>query len=277
LFVTTFFKFAVWSFLLYGLYCGLLFIIQRQIIFPRGMIPQPPAVDLESLGVQSHPLQTSFGRVETWFMPPAEGTRAGRSPAVIFGHGNGELIDFWPEALKRFTEFGVALMLVEYPGYGRSEGSPSRSSIAETFVKAYDRLVSLEGIDSSRIVLFGRSLGGGAVCDLAKERPSAALILMSTFKSVRSFAARYLAPAFLIRDPFDNWTVVRRYAGPVLVIHGRSDEIIPLEHGQALHSAAQDGKMIIYSAGHNDCPPDWDVFWRDIETFLKEANVLPNG
>jgi pimeloyl-ACP methyl ester carboxylesterase len=241
------------------------------------MIPQPPAVDPDPLGVQLHPLQTSFGRVETWFMPPVEGARGGRSPAVIFGHGNGELIDFWPEALKRFNELGLALMLVEYPGYGRSEGSPSRASIAETFVKAYDRLVSLEGIDPARIIFFGRSLGGGAVCDLAEKRPAAALILMSTFKSVRTFATRYLAPAFLIRDPFDNMRVVRRYAGPVLVIHGRFDEIIPLEHGKALHSAARDGKLIIYPAGHNDCPPDWDVFWRDIETFLKEAKVIPNA
>jgi len=122
--------------------------------------------------------------------------------------------------------------------------------------------------------LFGRSLGGGAVCDLALKRPSAALILMSCFKSVNAFAVRYLAPAFLIRDPFDNLATVSQYLGPVLVMHGKFDEVVPFGHGQALHSAAQNGKMIVYEAGHNDCPPDWAVFWRDVEDFLRETGIL---
>ena len=96
---------------------------------------------------------------------------------------------------------------------------------------------------------------------------------MSCFTSVRSFAIRYLAPSFLIRDPFDNLAVVRDYSGPVLVIHGRIDEIIPFGHGKALHAAARNGKMIAYEAGHNDCPPDWAVFWRDVEEFLKANGI----
>jgi hypothetical protein len=169
---------------------------------------------------------------------------------------------------------GVGLLLVEYPGYGRSAGSPSQESISETFIKAYDRLAARQDVDASRIVLFGRSLGGGAVCDLALKRPSAALILMSCFKSVSAFAVRYLAPAFLIRDPFDNLSVVRQYPGPVLVIHGNFDEVVPFSHGRALHAAAPNGKMIAYPAGHNDCPPDWAVFWRDVEEFLRTHGIL---
>jgi fermentation-respiration switch protein FrsA (DUF1100 family) len=97
---------------------------------------------------------------------------------------------------------------------------------------------------------------------------------MSAFKSVKDFTVRYLAPAFLIRDPFDNLEAVRHYPGPVLVIHGDADEVVPFSHGQALHAAARNGKMIVYSAGHNDCPPDWAVFWRDVEGFLRAAGVL---
>jgi fermentation-respiration switch protein FrsA (DUF1100 family) len=193
---------------------------------------------------------------------------------VIFGHGNGEKIDFWPEELEGFTRLGIALLLVEYPGYGSSAGSPSQDSITQTFVAAYDDLVSRKDIDSSRIIFFGRSLGGGAVCALAQRRSSAALILMSTFTSVRSFAKQFLVPSFLVRDPFDNLAVIKNYPGPVLILHGRRDEVIPFTHGQKLYKSVQNGKMIAYEAGHNDCPPDWNVFWRDMADFLRDRGII---
>ena len=257
---------------IYTVYCVLLFLAQRQVIFPRYMIPAPPAPDYKTLGVEPLWLEASFGRVEAWYLPPESTGKP--CPAVIFGHGNGELIDYWPDELGRFASMGVGLLLVEYPGYGRSAGSPSQGSISETFALAYDLLAARSDVDSGRIVLFGRSLGGGAVCDLALKRPSAAMVLMSSFKSVKAFAVRYLAPSFLIRDPFDNVEAVRRYPAPVLVIHGDSDEVVPFSHGQALHAAARNGKMVVYPAGHNDCPPDWAVFWRDIEEFLQAAGIL---
>jgi hypothetical protein len=257
--------------LIYAVYCLLLFLGQRHILFPRYMVPSPGPAALQGTRIETWWLETASGKVEAWYLPPAAAEKP--APAVIFGHGNGELIDYWPNELGRFSEMGIGLLLVEYPGYGRSDGSPSQESIAETFTLAYDRLAARTDVDPARIVLFGRSLGGGAVCDLALKRPSAALILMSCFESVSAFAVRYLAPAFLIRDPFDNLSAVRQYHGPVLVLHGQFDEVIPFGHGQALHAAAQDGKMIVYEAGHNDCPPDWAVFWRDVEEFLRANGI----
>lgn len=256
---------------IYAVYCALLFLAQRQVLFPRYMIPTPPAPEIKSPPTERWWLETSSGKVEAWYLPPAAAGKP--APAVIFGHGNGELIDYWPNELARFQEMGVGLLLVEYPGYGRSAGSPSQDSIAETFVLAYDRLAARTDVDPARIVLFGRSLGGGAVCDLALKRPAAALILMSCFKSVSAFAVRYLAPAFLIRDPFDNLAALRHYQGPVLILHGRSDEVVPFGHGQALYAAARNGQMIVYEAGHNDCPPDWAVFWRDVGDFLRTHGI----
>jgi hypothetical protein len=257
---------------IYAAYCALLFFTQRQVLFPRYMIPATAAPDLKAMGIEPVWLETSFGKVEAWYLPPKPDSKP--SPAVIFAHGNGELIDYWPNELGRFAAMGVGLLLVEYPGYGRSAGSPSQASISETFTRAYDILAARGDVDPGRIALFGRSLGGGAVCDLALKRPSAALILMSAFKSVSAFSVRYLAPAFMIRDPFDNLAAVRQYAGPVLVIHGSFDEVVPFSHGQTLHAAARNGKLIVYEAGHNDCPPDWEVFWRDVEGFLRASGVL---
>lgn len=267
-------KYIFWPICLYIAYCGLLFLLQRQIMFPRGMIPQPSPAANKIPGLEKIWLDTEFGKIESWLLPPLSGRDAGPAPVVIFGHGNGELIDFWPAELRQFGSLGIGLLLVEYPGYGRSAGSPSQVSIKATFIAAYDVLSSRKDIDASRIVLFGRSLGGGAVCALAAERPTAALILMSTFTSARSFAKRYLAPSFLVRDPLDNLSVVQKYKGPILIMHGRQDTVIPFSHGKELHKAAVRGKLIPYEAGHNDCPPDWKVFWQDIEAFLRENKII---
>ena len=259
---------------LYIAYCGVLFLLQRQIMFPRGMIPQPTPLDHRIPGLEKIWLETPAGKVESWLLQPVSGSAAGPAPAVIFGHGNGELIDFWPEELMGFTRLGISVLLVEYPGYGRSAGSPSQQSITAAFIAAYDALASRKEIDASRIVLFGRSLGGGAVCALSLQRPSAALILMSTFTSARSFAKRYLAPPFLVRDPFDNLSAVKKFRRPILILHGKHDTVIPFSHGTALHKAAERGKLIAYEAGHNDCPPDWNIFWQDIESFLRDNGII---
>ncbi len=169
---------------------------------------------------------------------------------------------------------GIGLLLVEYPGYGRSTGTPSQQSITNTFVAAYDALVSRKDVDPSRVVLFGRSVGGGAVCSLAMQRPSAALVLMSIFTSIQSMASKFLAPKFLVRDPFNNLEVIKGYKGPVLVIHGRYDSIIPYDHAIHLHRAAKKSRLITYESGHNDCPPDWNQFWKDIKLFLTDNGII---
>lgn len=263
-------KYTLIVVLTYVGYCALLFSMQRQMMFPRGFIPAPPHSARDIAGLEKIWLDTGVGKVESWYLPPATPRNGIPAPVVIFAHGNAELIDFWPDELKTFTKFGWGLLLVEYPGYGRSAGRPSQESIMQIFITAYDILTGRKDIDPECIVLFGRSLGGGAVCALAAERPSKALILMSSFTSVRSLAIRYLVPKFLVRDPFDNLEVVRNYKGSILIIHGKNDGIIPYSHGMKLHKAAPHSKLIAYDAGHNDCPPDWRVFWRDIESFLAE-------
>ncbi len=260
--------------LIYIAYCGMLFILQRQVLFPRYMIGNIPKGNVPAPGIEPAFLKTGSGKVEAWYMPPVSVLSGKPSAAVIFAHGNGELIDFWPEELRNFTKLGMGVLLVEYPGYGRSEGSPSQKSITDVFVSAYDFISAKKEVDPSRIVLLGRSVGGGAVCALAKKRPSAALILMSTFTSVRSFASKYFVPGFLMRDPFDNLETVGAYSGPVLIIHGKQDEIIPFSHGIMLSKAARNCKMIAYDCGHNDCPPDPHIFWRDIEYFLKQSGII---
>ena len=260
--------------LLYVAYCCLLFLFQRQVVFPRHHIGAPLGMAKGIPGLERIWLKTSDGKVEAWFLPATTNPGGGAAPAVIFAHGNAELIDFWPHDFGPATALGMGVLLVEYPGYGRSEGSPSQRSITEAFVAAYDALAAREDVDRARIALLGRSLGGGAACCLAAKRPSAALMLLSTFTSLWACASRFLVPGFLVLDPFDSLAVVGSYAGPVLVMHGKKDTLIPYRHGLALFQAAKDGTMLSYDCRHNDCPPSWHAFWQDATPFLRDAGIL---
>lgn len=266
--------FLFWGCLVYIAYCLILFVFQRKLMFPKYLLTEVPVNDAGQRSIEKIWLETSQGRTEAWYLTPDENKYHRPHPAVIFAHGNGELIDYWPNELSWFPEQGIGLFLIEYPGYGRSQGKPSQKNIAEVFINGYDLLAQRNDVDAEKILLLGRSIGGGAICDLAAKRPSAAMLLMSTFTSARFFAAGYLAPSFLVLDPFDNLPVVASYGRPILIVHGKHDEVVPFHHGEALYRAAPRGQIISYTCGHNDCPPDWQQFWLDITPFLVEIGFL---
>lgn len=245
-------KFAAGACVLYAVYCGLIFLAQRPVMFPRHIIQTPPRPDLSDKSGEVLRIPTDFGSVEAWYLKPQRGKSP--HPVMIVAHGNGELIDDNLADGLYMAARGVGVLLVEYPGYGRSPGRPSMKSISRTFISAYDMISQRPEVDSSRLIFFGRSLGGGAVCELSRHRPSAAMILMCTFTDTRFFIKRYLAPASLTRDPFDNLEAVSDYPGPILIIHGKQDEVIPFRHGKRLYEAAPNAQMISYDCGHNDFP-----------------------
>lgn len=238
--------------------------LQRRVIYPRPWAPigLPGVAGLErwTLGPSAE--------VEAFFLPPRAAS-GGLHPAIIFAHGNGELIDMWAPAFEVPRSWGVAVLLVEYPGYGRSGGAPSESSIRSVFRAAYDRLAARDDVDGARIFGYGRSLGGGAVCNLARDRELAALMLESTFTSLAPLAARMLVPKWMLLDRFDNLEAVRGFERPVLILHGRDDTLIPSSHAALLHAAAPQSELHLLPCGHNDCPQSWDL----IGDFLRRAGV----
>src|SRR5579862_878875 len=211
---------------LYLSYLCMLYFVQGAIIYP-GTKDRVDRIAPQPQGAELFHISTTEGNIEALFLPSSPDANATQQPAVIFGHGNGEVIDYWVSSLQEFQERGVGVLLVEYPGYGRSAGSPSEKSIRAAMDAAYDRLAADPRVDRNRIFGFGQSLGGGAICLLAKDRPLRALILQSTFTSQDALAARRWAPSFLLRDHFDNLSAVERFRGPVLVINGRDDRLIP--------------------------------------------------
>ncbi len=266
---------------------ALLFLVQRKVLFPRHLIvavPDVPAgvegreilrLGLDGTLLQAGGVPAGKGGVEAWFLPGKGVSAASPGPLLVFAHGNGEVIDLWPEALSPYRAAGVSLLLPEYRGYGRSEGTPSERAIRDDFVALLDLVTARPEVDAERVAYHGRSLGGGAVCALARLRPPRALILESTFTSIRDRAAALFIPGFLVRDPFDNEEVVTALDVPVLVMHGTRDGIVPLSDGEALAAAAPRGRFVAFDCGHNDFPgPDRAGYWAEIHALLRESGVV---
>ncbi len=254
----------------------LTFLLQRRLMYPgTSMEPGGPG-DGPPSGVERIWIEHDAGRSEAWLLP-ASGAEAGSPrPALIFLHGNGEFIDDWVEALRPFPrDLGVSLLLVEYPGYGRSTGAPTEARIVGVATAAWDRLAARPEVDAARMVAMGRSLGGGPAAALARLRDPAALVLLSTFTDVADLAVpRFWVPAFLVRDRYRNLEAVRAFPGPVLVMHGRNDAVIPVTHGRALAGAGDHVVFREMDCAHNDCPPPGAEWWEAVEAFLREAGVL---
>ena len=246
-------------------YVAAALLLQRSLLFPAppvrpSVVPPPEATRVQ--------LMTRAGAVEAWYLPPRDGAAA-PAPVIVFFHGNAELIDFVAFDFTVPRRWGMGVLAVEYPGYGRSEGSPSQATIASTATAAFDWLSAQSFVDRTRIVAYGRSLGGGAASILAKQRTPAALVLESTFTSVKTFARRFWVPEFAVLDAFDNLTAVSNYAGPLLVLHGANDQLIAPEHARQLAAASRRSELHLLPCGHNDCDRPWAV----VKTFL-EANAL---
>lgn len=250
----------------------LVFFVQRWIAFPGAFVDVPRTGPTPPTEGEQIWLQTDFGRVEAWLFA-ASGP--GPHPGVVYAHGNGELIDHWAPEMQGLAAGGVNAMAVEFPGYGFSDGKPTRGTIRATFQAAYDTMAARADTDPGRIVAYGRSMGGGAAGDLIRDRPIAALVLQSTFSSTMDAGRSMLIPGFLVRDRFDNVAAVHDFDGPVLLMHGLDDEVLPYAHAERIAAAREGLNVTRIDCRHNDCGRIWPDIRDEVLAFLKAEGILP--
>jgi hypothetical protein len=192
-----------------------------------------------------------FVRLHAWWVQP-ENPRG----VTLFLHGNAGNVTHRATALLALKEAGMAVLLIDYRGYGKSTGSPSEQGLYEDALAAYGVLLS-SGWQPRRIVLHGESLGTAVAIDLAARRECAGVVLEAPFPSARAVAARVLP--FL--GPLLVWGLasdekIGRVRAPLLFFHGDRDEVIPYDLGRALYDRAPGVKYFetVPGAGHNDLP-----------------------
>jgi fermentation-respiration switch protein FrsA (DUF1100 family) len=232
------------------LLAGTLFLTRR---LEHSLVFKPlhhPAGDWTVFERSPYPIEDVTFRAEDgtslhgWLIENPSGERT-----ILFLHGQEGNLTTYAERVFGLSELGVSVFLIDYRGYGKSEGRPSEGGLYLDARAAYRWLTNERRVRAERIVLYGLSLGGAAACDLVAQAPSVGgLILEATFTNARDLS-RAVAPWFprwFLRLSLDTRAKIRAVTVPKLIIHSRKDRFIPFSMGEILYRVAPDPKESLY-------------------------------
>ena len=186
-----------------------------------------------------------------WHVPASPGL-----PTVVFLHGNAGNIGDRENRIAAFAQAGIGILMVEYPGYGGEAGKPGERRLLEAGRRALDFL-DRSGLPSSRVILYGESIGTAIATRLATEREVGGLILESPYTSILDIARQivpWLPVRLLFLERFEQLSLIAMVHAPLLILQGALDQIIPSAMGRAVFEAANHPKRLWTTpeAGHND-------------------------
>ncbi|MBI4244980.1 MAG: alpha/beta hydrolase [Planctomycetes bacterium] len=181
----------------------------------------------------------------------------GSKHVLLFFHGNAGNISHRTDLMQEFLSRKIGVFLIDYRGYGKSEGKPSEQGFYKDAAAAYEYLVKDEKLRPDEIVIFGKSLGAAVAVDLAVNVRCAGVIIQSAFTSIVDMAKQiypFVPVSLLVRTKFDNLSRIKLVTAPKLFIHSRSDEVVQFEQGERLFNEAVEPKRfyIIQNALHNN-------------------------
>jgi len=262
--------------LVYALIAALLFVFQQGLVFfpTRGDYPATP--DFIDLSWHDVSLTADDGTdIAAWFVdgPDDDG------PIVLFFHGNAGDMSHRLATVGALHELGAATLMIDYRGYGRSDGSPDEHGLYRDARAAWRWLTGDAAYAPGRIVVFGRSLGGSVAAWLAARHKPAGLVLESPFTSLPDLAAHHypwLPARWLARYEFDTEAAIARTDCPVLIAHSRDDEIVPFRHAEALAGVRPEAtRRVRLSGSHNDPSLELNADWRQaLRGFIHRHTVM---
>lgn len=230
----------------------LMYTFQRYLIyFPAKEVPSRQGFHAEDM--QELSLKTSDGiAILAWYK-----AAKGAQPTVLFLHGNAGHIGYRMFLIRQFLANGFGVLLLEYRGYGGNKGKPSEEGLY-TDARAAMHFLKQEEISSQHIVIYGESLGTGVAVKMAEEFPACALVLQSPYTSMPA-VARFHYPWIFIPpwDKFNSVARIQNIKAPLLILHGKQDQVVPFEQGFALYNQANEPKAFIAldNRGHDNL---WD-------------------
>lgn len=246
--------FSSFIFIIFFVFIGLaviLYFFQSHLIYyPQAEIMATPKSI--NLSYQAVSFAAEDGvKLSGWFIP----ARRPRG-VVLFCHGNAGNISHRLDSIQVFNHLGLSVFIFDYRGYGQSEGKPTEKGTYLDAEAAWRYLVEERQVAPAEIIIFGRSLGGAIAAHLAQRHTPKALILESSFTSIRDMAAviyPFLPVRLLVRFHYHTIAYLKEVNCPLLIIHSPDDDLIPFRQGRRLFEAAGEPKEFLEISGsHNE-------------------------
>ena len=250
---------AVTGFIYFAIGLYLYFNQSRYVYFPSTEIASTPGDT--GINYEEVSFKTSDGiKLYGWFIK-------GGSKTVLIFHGNGGNISYCLDLAEIFYEMDLSVFLIDYRGYGKSEGIPTENGTYLDADAAWQYLINEKRARPEDIIIFGKSLGGPIAAYLASKKNPGKLIIDSSFTSIKDVGAE-LYPILPVRKFFKfNYSTteyIKNINCPVLVIHSRNDEYIPFKHGEKIFETAHEPKYFLEISGdHNSS------FIQSSETYIE--------
>jgi pimeloyl-ACP methyl ester carboxylesterase len=247
--------------IVYIIVCLGLFWGQNRLIFrPIAKLANTPdslGLDYQEVWIPVKPWRGKTEKLHAWWLPG----QMGDDKVMLYLHGNGGNISYNLTALQAFNKLGFSTLIIDYRGYGRSEGDfPSEAEVYRDAQSAWDYLLKNRGIKPENIFIYGHSLGGAIAIDLAVRKPQAAAVITDgTFTSMRALVDRiplyrFFPTDLILHQHFDSLNKLKLLRMPLLLIHGNRDQDIPAVMSQVLYDKATVPKklLILPKAAHHD-------------------------
>ncbi len=208
-------------------------------------------------------------KLHGWYCP-AKNPRG----VVLFAHGNGgNVSNRWERYRLLANRLEVTVLGFDYRGYGHSEGKPNEAGLIADARAARKFLAAKAQVLESDVILYGQSLGGGVAVTLAAEDGAKALILESTFTSlpdVANYKLPLTPPGRILRNEYNSLAKINRFHGPLLLLHGDADKLVPIDQAERLYAAANEPKTFItVQQGNHNWNPTLDVI-AAMDQFLRD-------
>ena len=262
----------------YSLLCvALYFQQQRVMFFPAKQLEHTPSLyqlKYQDVWIPISKPDGQTDRLHGWWIPADKPN----APVMLYFHHNAINIGANVSQALQFQKLGYSIFLFDYRGFGQSEGDfPTEPQLYEDAQAAWNYLTQARKIPSNRIVIYGHSVGGAIAIDLAAKQPeAAALIVQSSFTSMRDMTKRFgvywfLPIELLLQQRFESLEKMKSIKMPVLVITGTEDIQIPVEMGERLYAAAPEFKqlIIIQGRGHDNHMPE--QYKQRVKQFIEQV------
>ncbi len=248
----------------------LMFLFQKHFIYFPEKIPRKKKIALPNGDEEVWITVREAGRIHGIRHPAPQGRLT-----VLFLHGNARNILHYRSIYDGFSKNGFGVLMIDYPGFGKSEGAPSERALYET-AHAAVAFLNKTGVENDRIVVFGKSLGTGVATELAASDRYAGLILESPFTDIAAVGQDkywFLPVRLLLRESYDNLSRIAEVKCPLLVIVAEEDELVPPEQSREVFEKADGPKemLTVPGAHHNDIQ---DVggrrYWDSVKSWMEK-------